>query len=168
MKTLFLMRHASAANGADDHDRALTPTGVREAERIAELLGNHETPPTLLLCSSARRTLETLAPLEKRLPAHTQARTLPELYLASADAMLRCVAEAEDDHQTLLVLAHFPGVAEFAKLLTSRGDEEARDRLGRSFPPASVATLRLAVESWAEARGKLGELLQFTRPADLD
>ena len=94
--------------------------------------------------------------------------TLDALYLASRDEMLRCVAEADDAHESLLVLAHFPGVAELASWIARAGDQAARARVTRGFAPAAVAALRLDVATWAETRGKVGELLEFTTPSDLD
>jgi len=171
MKTLFLMRHATAGDAlaeGGDHERPLAPAGVREAERVAEYLATLVPQPTLVLCSSARRTRKTLAPTEKRLPDGVQTRTLNELYLASPDELLRQIAEADDAHDALLVVAHFPGIAEVASWLTGRGDEEARSRLGRSFPPAALAVLAADVGSFAAMRGRIALLLEFTRPADLD
>jgi phosphohistidine phosphatase len=63
MKQLFLLRHAKSSwDDAElvDHDRPLAPRGRRAAKLIAEHLGREGVTPALVLCSSARRTRETL------------------------------------------------------------------------------------------------------------
>ena len=69
VKRLFLLRHAKSSwddPGLDDHDRPLAPRGRRASELIAEHLRRERIEPSLVLCSSARRTRETL---ERVMPA---------------------------------------------------------------------------------------------------
>lgn len=65
---LLLWRHAHAhpaTEGQSDMDRALSPRGLRQAQRMAAWL-NHHGPEGLLTCvSPARRALETVAALER-------------------------------------------------------------------------------------------------------
>lgn len=171
MRTLLLLRHASAGNdppGCSDHDRRLSAAGVQEAERLAEALAEREPAPSLVLCSSAQRTRETLAAIERRLPETAETQTSRELYLAGADELLGKVAEVDDRHAAVLVLGHDPGISGLAKLLTRSGDRAARSRMGRGFAPASLAVLALDLARWTEIRQKIAELIEFARPADLD
>jgi phosphohistidine phosphatase len=65
---LLLLRHADALDyAATDHERPLSPKGHQQAALVAEFLSGYRVRPTLLLSSSARRTLETAAPLAKAL-----------------------------------------------------------------------------------------------------
>jgi phosphohistidine phosphatase len=69
VKRLFLLRHAKSSwddPGLDDHDRPLAPRGRRASGLIAEHLRRARIGPVLVLCSSARRTRETL---ERAMPA---------------------------------------------------------------------------------------------------
>jgi phosphohistidine phosphatase len=169
MKTLFLLRHASAGNdppGCSDHDRQLTAAGVREAGEVAQLLAQHS--PAAALCSTARRAVETFAPIATGLPPETTVQTSRALYLASPDELADSIAEVDDECPSLLVVAHNPGVAQLANALVSAGDETTRSRMGRGFPPAALAVLGLELESWAELRPKAARLVAFVRPDDLD
>ncbi len=71
---VHLVRHASAGtrHNADPHDdqRRLDDLGHRQAEAVAELLG--DAPVSAIESSPARRCLETVAPLAARLavPVH--------------------------------------------------------------------------------------------------
>lgn len=170
VKTLWLMRHASAANGAagaSDHDRELDPRGVAEAARMAELLERRAPAPSLVLCSSALRTVETLGQLRASLPDSVEVQVEQELYLASSDRLLRAISESDEEHGSLLLVAHNPGVAELAYQLVPSRDGEARARMSRGFAPGCLA--RLSMEgAWAEIRPGRARLLEFTRPGDLD
>ena len=62
-KRLFILRHAKSSwddPGLDDHDRPLAPRGRRAVEALASYLSAREIRPDLVLCSSSRRTRETL------------------------------------------------------------------------------------------------------------
>ncbi|MBV9802302.1 MAG: histidine phosphatase family protein, partial [Solirubrobacterales bacterium] len=62
-KRLFVLRHAKSSwdnPGLDDHERPLAARGRRALDVIAAHLAATGTEPELVLCSSARRTRETL------------------------------------------------------------------------------------------------------------
>ena len=63
MLTLTLFRHAKsswATPGLPDFDRPLAPRGEEAAPLMAAFLAESGLAPDLVLCSSARRTRETL------------------------------------------------------------------------------------------------------------
>ena len=62
-KQLFVLRHAKSSwddPGLEDHERPLAPRGIRAVELLAEYLRANRIEPDQVLCSSARRTRETL------------------------------------------------------------------------------------------------------------
>ena len=63
MMRLLLLRHAKSSwdvSGQPDFERTLAPRGRRAAQMIGEHLATHRLMPDRILCSSARRTRETL------------------------------------------------------------------------------------------------------------
>ena len=92
VKIILLLRHAKSAwgqPGLDDHDRPLNKRGERAAEAMAEHIVHNAPRPDLILCSTAVRTRQTLAPLVKRLGAPAPPIALENgLYLASEDVLL--------------------------------------------------------------------------------
>jgi len=52
-RTLVLMRHAAAGGAARDHDRPLTPDGVRAATEAGRWLRTNLPPVELTICSTA-------------------------------------------------------------------------------------------------------------------
>ena len=170
MKALLLVRHASAGNdppGGGDRERKLDEGGIYEARQAAELLKALPRKPTAVLCSSADRTVETLEILRPALGAGVAIEVEDDLYLAGWERLLRAVAEADDSHQSVLVVAHNPGIAELAQLLVNDGDPDLRAQLSRGFPPASLVHLQLDVEFWAEVRPHAARLIDFSKPRGL-
>ena len=111
---LFALRHAKSSwrdGDLADIDRPLAPRGTRAAERIATLLAAHADPPRYALCSTARRTVETLAPILRRLELRCE--TSARLYLATPRVLWRSVAACGDADAPLLVVGHNPGLHEF-------------------------------------------------------
>lgn len=66
---LILWRHAEAFDAIDggaDLERCLTPRGEKHALRMATWLDRQLPDGTRVLCSPARRTEQTVAPLERK------------------------------------------------------------------------------------------------------
>lgn len=66
---LILWRHAEAheaRDGQDDLERALTPKGERQAQRMAQWLNQRLPESTRILASPALRTQQTAQALERR------------------------------------------------------------------------------------------------------
>jgi phosphohistidine phosphatase len=122
-------------------------------------------PPSLVLCSTARRALDTLEPLRHRLGVPFEARR--ELYLADPDALLEVLAGIDDRESCVLVIGHNPGLHELALRLARHGDDEARARLREGFPTAALAVLELAITRWDEIHAGCGTLLELRVPRDL-
>ena len=168
MKTLLLLRHAKSSwndPGQSDHDRMLTPRGGRAAELVSLYVAQRGDPPSLVLCSTARRALDTLEPLRHRLGVPFEARR--ELYLADPDALLEVLAGIDDRESCVLVIGHNPGLHELVLQLARHGDDEARARLRAGFPTPALAVLELAITRWDEIRAGCGTLLELRVPRDL-
>jgi phosphohistidine phosphatase len=168
MKTLLLLRHAKSSwsnPGGSDHDRTLTPRGRRAAELVGLYVAQRSDPPSLALCSSARRAQDTLEPLRQRLDVTVE--TVRELYLADPDTLLAQLAKIDDREANVLVIGHNPGLHELALRLTAGGDGAARARLREGFPTAALAVLELDIERWDEIRPGCGALVELRVPRDL-
>lgn len=168
MKTLLLLRHAKSSwkeAGVDDHERPLSPRGQRAAEVVAAYLAQREEPPSLALCSTARRALETLEPIRRRLGLPFSAER--ELYLAEPAALLDRLARLDERERSVLVVGHNPGLHELGLQLASGGDGEALARLRERFPTAALARLALPIERWEQLAPRCATLLELTLPKDL-
>ena len=91
MKRLFLLRHAKSSwEDADltDHDRPLAPRGRRAAKLMAGYREREAIAPSLVLCSSALRTRETLERLGFSVDDEAEVVVERGLYAASATELL--------------------------------------------------------------------------------
>ena len=148
MRTLYLLRHAKSSWSdptLPDRERPLAPRGRRDAKRIADHLVRLGIAPELVLCSSARRTRETLELLEPALGAATVSLEA-ELYAAWAGALLERLHAVPETVASVMLIGHNPGLQELALELVSAGDELAR--LEAKFPTAALATLTIATATW--------------------
>lgn len=172
MKTILLLRHAKSAwDSADlsDHDRPLNRRGERSAAIMADHLVTEGPRPDLILCSTAMRTRQTLAPLVKALGLPAPPISLEkELYLASEDALLERLRALSEELQTVLLIGHNDGIGQLAGMLAGRGQEPALGQLRDKYPTGALATLRFPRGPWSALKPGACELLAFVRPRDLD
>ena len=120
MKRLFLLRHAKSSwDDADlaDRDRPLAPRGRRAAGAIARHLRDEEISPSLVLCSPARRTRETLEAVDPS----GDVRIEDELYGASEAELLERLRRVPEAIESVMLIGHNPAIQELALGLASRG-----------------------------------------------
>ena len=113
---LILWRHAEAFEAREaesDLDRALTPKGERQAQRMAEWLNHRLAHSTRILVSPAVRTQQTAKALDKSFK--TLAALAPD---AAPDAVLKAV-RWPDASEPMLVIGHQPTLGQVAALLLS-------------------------------------------------
>ena len=168
MKRLFLLRHAKSSwDDAElvDHDRPLAPRGRRAARLIAEHLGREGVAPALVLCSSARRTRETLERVAPALGDGISVKIERDLYAASEQRLLERLRAVEDGVESLMLIGHNPGVEQLALSLAGSGQKLAG--LRRKYPTGALATLEFSGR-WGDLRTGSAELMGFITPKQLD
>ncbi len=171
MKTLWLLRHAKSSwdhEGLTDHDRPLNRRGERAAERMAAHLEARGIHPDLVLCSSARRTRDTLERLRPGLPPEIPVRIERDLYGAAAEEILERLRQLPQEVGAPLVIGHNPGLEDLARALADDGPEAARERLRRGLPTAALVEISLDAGRWLALRPGAGRLVSLVRPKDLD
>jgi phosphohistidine phosphatase len=140
MPTLALLRHAKSAYpaGVADHDRPLNPRGRRDAPVAGRLLAQFLPTVDRALISTATRAQQTWDLAAPGVDV-AQAKNVPELYLASADAMLRRIRAVDAD--SLLIVAHNPGIEVLAERLSRDTRTPTYRRMMTKFPTAAFAVL---------------------------
>ena len=169
MRTLYLLRHAKSSwdePDRDDHDRPLAGRGVRATPYVAAHMRRQAITPRLILCSSARRTRETLGLLGDAVPIDCTVQVEEDLYDASADDLLHRLRAVPADADHVMVIGHNPALQRLAWLLARSG--EGLSRLTRKFPTAALATLHADVDDWSQLSRGCARLADFVRPKDLD
>jgi phosphohistidine phosphatase len=168
MKRLYLLRHAKSSwkdPAEADHHRPQSGRGRRAAADSARPLRAQGIEPELVLCSTARRARETLERIEPAL-ATPAIRIEPELYGASAGALLERLRGVADDVDSVMVIGHNPGLQRLA-LDIARPAPAARE-LEAKYPTAALATLAFAGPTWQALDRGTAELADLVRPRDLE
>jgi phosphohistidine phosphatase len=167
-RQLFVLRHAKSSwedPGLDDHARPLAPRGVRAVRVLREHMSAREIRPGLVLCSSARRTRETLQGIE---PTGEWAIE-DELYGASADGLLERLRRVPDEVTSVMVIGHNPAVQVLVLRLASGAPSTLAAELAevqRKFPTGALATLTFE-GGWSELGPGRASLAGLVRPKQL-
>lgn len=114
----MILRHADAGcwePGGDDFSRPLSPEGTEHSKRIASWFTTHLKPPEQILCSAARRTRKTIAPLlsmQASLESLTQYD--PQIYNARLETLVALLDFTFAEYNRVLIVGHNPGVSNLA------------------------------------------------------
>jgi phosphohistidine phosphatase len=167
-KRLFVLRHVKSSWDdpvLDDHERPLAPRGRRALGVLAAYMRQSRIEPDLVLCSSARRTRETLegvAPSGERLIE-------AELYTAGSEQILERLRQLPDDVAAVMLVGHNPA-AQMLVLRLSGADSDRnspqRVAVQRKFPTGGLATLTFE-GAWSELVPGGARLVEFTNPREL-
>src|SRR5690349_10069737 len=125
MPRLLLLRHAKSAAGdpgSPDIERPLTIRGRRAASLVGEHLVRHQMVPDRILCSSSKRTRETLCGLLPHLGNDCEIRITASLYEPASANYADAIAKLGANAQTLLVIGHNPIMQETAAFLIGSGN----------------------------------------------
>ena len=120
MKQLYLFRHAKSEPWSplgNDFSRTLSDRGVRDAGTVAAWAFEALPAPDTVLCSPAKRTRQTLAPLLSQWPQLLSVTDyVDSLYGASLNMLCTLMEDAFSYSDRLLMVGHNPG---FESLLIS-------------------------------------------------
>lgn len=170
MKTLYLLRHAKSSwdspNG-EDHERPLAPRGEKAAHAVGVHLAEREARIDLVLCSTARRAVDTmrlaLAPLDPQ-PVVEKERGL---YLCGARVLLERLRDAPDDANAVMLVAHNPDLHELAARLCGQASEADEAALSQDYPAGALAVFSFAVSHWHDVAPGGGRLMEYVLPRKL-
>ena len=170
----MIVRHAQAEHVDDlaDVDRALTPRGRRDAAALGRWLAERVGPPDLVLCSSARRTVQTwqLAAavlsdeLSDEVSDEVQVHERDDLYLGSAGTLLAATRAVPADVRTLVLVGHEPVQSTLAQALAGPGSSPAAvTGMAAGFSTGAAAVLDVE-GPWDALQPHGGRLVAFTVP----
>jgi phosphohistidine phosphatase len=157
------MRHAKSSwddPGLADHERPLAPRGRKASKKLARHLRDHEIRPELVLCSSSRRTRETLERIRSSL-GEPVVEIEDGLYGAGSDDLLARLRAVPEGVVSALVIGHNPGLQDLALKLAP-----AERRLAETFPTGALASFVFA-EPWSRLGEAQAELTMNVVPREL-
>lgn len=145
-RTLIIMRHAEADWGLDDFNRPLTRHGSEQARRAGTWLKQNELVPEMLVSSAALRTRQTTTWVSDALGEKAPTASLDErLYNAPASALVTAINRTPAGVQSLMLIAHLPGVQDAAlQLAHPDSDYEALMDASYGYAPSSLTVFEVA------------------------
>ncbi len=113
-KQLILLRHAKSdwySGVGIDHDRPLNDRGRKNAPAVGKWLRQHGYRPQYILCSSSRRTRQTLSLLiDGSEWEHIPVDVSKDLYHADESFLTYRIATGFRSCDSLMVVGHNPGI----------------------------------------------------------
>ena len=151
------MRHAKsdwATKAQTDFERPLIKRGRGDLPRMARLL-EAAGPPDLIISSTAQRARETAEGVAESMSPAVDITYAEDLYLAPPSALTRVLGTTPSSVQFAVVIAHNPGVEEWATSLSGA-------RL--TMPTAAVVELQLRIPRWNAITDGCAELKWMVVP----
>jgi phosphohistidine phosphatase len=165
MKRLILTRHAKSSWDDPlmaDHDRPLNERGKMAAADLGDWLASRGYVPDEVFCSDALRTRKTWSGLAPALPGTPILTLKPALYHAGADVMLAVLRHATTN--TVMMIGHNPGIAEFAARLVAHpphSPDFAR------YPTGATLVADFDVADWSDVTFGNGVAVDFIVPREI-
>jgi phosphohistidine phosphatase len=168
MNLLHLLRHAksSAKGDVEDHQRPLSPRGRKMARRVGRNLSAKLGAIDLVLCSSARRTRETLDLVLDELSPRPLTLIEDELYLASREKLAARLGRLDARDANVLLIGHNPGLHELAVALADENSPAFRALASGKFPTAAYVSFRVPAD-WSVLGSSRHELIGYVTPESL-
>lgn len=173
MRHLMLLRHAKTERDSPtgkDRDRRLSSIGRADAPALARYVGREALLPDFTLVSPAVRARETWELFAGSFSAAMPYEIVQDLYGADSAELLQIVRSASlisDTGARLMVVAHNPGLHEFALALTGHGNADARAALADNLPTCGLATIAFKIADWPRLSFRSGHLERLITPAML-
>jgi phosphohistidine phosphatase SixA len=124
MLTLSLLRHAKSSwkiPMLPDHDRPLAARGETDAPLMGKTMTERGIDPDLVLCSSARRTRDTLALVLPELKIEPKVVYEDALYHATPAEMLDMLRQVAPGASRVMVVGHMDEIGFMVKEITKDG-----------------------------------------------
>jgi phosphohistidine phosphatase len=167
VRHLYLLRHAKSSwelAGQLDWERGLLTRGIDDSKLIAGYMFRNNISPDLVICSSARRTKQTLAAVREAIPRDTAVAVTDDAYQASTADLYELVRAAKPSAKSVLLIGHNPSIHDFAVDLAADGPDI--ERMAAKFPTAALAEFSFDGE-WNDLATDGATLDAFTRPKTL-
>ena len=161
MKRLVLIRHAKSswANPLQsDFERPLNDRGEHDAPMMGKRLKDAGLIPDKIISSTAKRAARTAKLIAEKVGYSTEKIDWREdLYHCVPSVFEEVIAETNDKVETLFIVAHNPGITEFAAQISGPGKIN-------HMPTCAVAGVEFDSDHWIDFSLVKKELFLFDTP----
>jgi phosphohistidine phosphatase len=161
------MRHAKSDRGVPglaDFDRPLNNRGEKNSVRIGLWMEQNKRLPEKIISSSAVRAKQTIELVVNQTSSINPENIIYEkdLYLADLDTLTEFIQLYKNDVNSLMLVAHNPGLEQLVRFLSSESDSYYRN-----MTTANLAIFEYPDNQFDPLTDK-GELIEFIKPKELD
>lgn len=160
-KTVYIIRHAKsryAYPGESDFSRPLNETGLQEVQKMADRFVTLKDKIDKIFCSSALRTKQTANGLCSIWGIDQNKIQFEDgLYHASEEALIRFISSIYKGCNTVLIVAHNPGVTNFV-------NEISADFKIDDVPTCGVIGIEIKSDSWKDFKKTDKKIISWSFP----
>ena len=163
MKSIIIFRHGSTNDAIEyqrDYDRALTPRGIKDAQKMGRYLLGKNSNPDLVLSSSAVRARQTAEAAHAAGEWKSKFFLEPKIYGGSPYFLLDLIKQQDDNYDSICLVGHEPNFSNFIAKTTNANTYI-------NFSTASMAKINFNIKEWARIDFEIGTLDWLTHPKDI-
>jgi len=151
---ITLVRHAEAVDGLSnvkDFDRELTDQGFIALIKLGKFLKQQVIDFDMMLCSTAKRTCQTIELLAEQLFLDKDAISYEDrLYNQSLGDFIQQVQSLPEEHKEVLIVGHNPTLSYFTELVANQ--------TGYMLPTCAAVRLKFEAASWMLVDAETAEI----------
>jgi len=172
MPMLYVFRHAKSSwsdTGLKDFDRPLANRGLKAAPKMGALMRDRQIRPDFILCSTSRRTRETLGLILPFLEGESRILLEDALYEALDEmSLIERLRRLPPGTARVMVIGHNPIMQDLCTTLARSATRTADlAAVTEKFPTAALATLDLGDTPWPALAANSATLTDFHAPREL-
>jgi phosphohistidine phosphatase len=168
MHMLHLLRHAKSSwkKEVEDHERPLNRRGREAARRVGQALPATVGTLDLILCSSARRTRETMELVIAEFGVRPRSVLEDELYEATKHELMSRLRRLPEDIGNVLLIGHNPGLHQLAMAIADTDSAGFQALSSGKYPTAARASFRVP-DPWSAFGRSRCELVDYVTAESL-
>ena len=159
MKKLFLIRHAKSSwidDSLSDLERPLNSRGRENAPLMAQNASKKWNRPELVLCSPAKRAIQTSEFFKEEWWKEANNKICSELYEGSPSIILDLLSSVADEIHSVVAVFHNPNITILTNLLAQQSIS--------NVPTCGVVTLELPLLLWRKLEVGSCSLVDYDYP----
>ncbi|MDF1747571.1 MAG: histidine phosphatase family protein [Alphaproteobacteria bacterium] len=172
MPVLYIFRHAKSSwsdANLSDFERPLANRGIKAAPKMGALMQETGVAPDFILCSTSRRTRETLGLILPYLQGDCRILMEDAVYkMQETSELIDRLRRLPAGVNRVMVIGHNPIMHDISLTLCKQADHpEDLDALTEKFPTAGLATLNLGDVPWPALSPHSATLTAFQTPKEV-